>query len=258
VTLPHFLAKLATPDEAGRIVLALDDDLSNHLQAVRIRTGEHIVLANGRGSGYEIVVDTWGEARLEGRVVRKLNERSRERLLLVQGISKHDRMDQTIRQATEIGVEQIIPLECERATVRLTTTTRQAKRERWERIAQSAAEQSARLSVPTIAPPLDLGETLALLKSEYGLLVAWEEAGERGLLTGEAVECLSRGQKHPRLALFVGPEGGFSASEIERMCAAGAHVISLGPTILRTETAALVALALVLYHLGGLGANTRA
>jgi 16S rRNA (uracil1498-N3)-methyltransferase len=149
--------------------------------------------------------------------------------------------------------------------------TAKAKQERWQRIAQSAAEQSCQLQLPHIAEPLDLTAAIAQAKGAGPLLFFWEEPGGRSL--AEALEAAleatrpgahpeAPGEAHPKphplsppqATLFVGPEGGFSAEEAALLKNAGAHTITLGETILRTETAAVVACALVLYHLGGLGA----
>jgi 16S rRNA (uracil1498-N3)-methyltransferase len=201
----------------------------------------------------------------------------------VQGISATDRMDQTIRQTTELGIRRIIPLESERSTVRLDDEARAAKRRRWERVARGAAEQSGQLVLPAIEMPCALPEALALLVTLgcEGLVFFWEEPG--GLSLGEALEQLglvrerpaTDGQlrlesqpvfqheaqpepqpaRQPRLAVFIGPEGGFSEAEATLIRAQGAQVATLGATILRTETAAVVACALILHQLGGLGAR---
>jgi 16S rRNA (uracil1498-N3)-methyltransferase len=174
-------------------------------------------------------------------------------LTLVQGVSKGERMEQAIRQTTEIGVTRIIPLLSERVIVRLGQDDARKKRDRWHRIARSAAEQAGRNAVPQLTLPVDLEGSLAACADCDGIICAWEESSEASLHT--AVEAIrSRSNKPlPHIALYIGPEGGFSGSEVERLRAAGALVVSLGPTILRTETAGLVASALLLHELGGLG-----
>ncbi|MDR2196604.1 MAG: 16S rRNA (uracil(1498)-N(3))-methyltransferase [Coriobacteriales bacterium] len=256
MTLPHFLtdAPLA-PDEEGRLALSLTRELAEHLRSARIRPGEHIVLADGQGKGLEIEVEAVFGERLEGRVVRRLIDRVGEQLTLVQGISRSDRMDQIVRQATELGLVRIIPFKAERTTVRLDEAQRNAKQERWKRVARAATEQSTRLTAPLIDAPVDLAGALALTDDFDGRILAWEEAGDTAMPLGLLVRGMATAVfANPRIALFIGPEGGFAPAELVQMREAGVQLASLGPTILRTETAALVAAAIVLYHLGGLGA----
>jgi 16S rRNA (uracil1498-N3)-methyltransferase len=256
VTLPHFfIDEIALVDEQRRVALRVDKQLGDHLRSARIRPGERIVVIDLENRGLEIEVDfisTPGE--LEGRVMRILLDRIGEQLTLVQGISKTEHMDQTIRQATELGLVRIIPLLAERSTVRIQGDAQKSKLERWQRIAKAAAEQSGRFNLPTIESLCNLTDCLAELSDYDGLIVAWEEAPEGDI--GVLVEKIKkRVFANPKVALFVGPEGGFSAAEVSQMMAAGAVCASLGANILRTETAALTASALVLYHLGGLGAD---
>jgi 16S rRNA (uracil1498-N3)-methyltransferase len=194
-------------------------------------------------------------------------------LTLVQGISAAERMDQTLRQTTELGVSRVIPLESERSTVRLDDRARPSKQRRWQRIARSAAEQSGRLRMPEIGAPTGLEDALALVRG-HALFLFWEEPG--GMAFGEAWErCVAAHGEAPlcatppedggapcpcplrppsvRTVLFIGPEGGFSAAEAGLIEGAGAYAVSLGRHILRTETAAVVACALALSRLGRLG-----
>jgi len=176
-------------------------------------------------------------------------------LTLIQGISASDRMDTTIRQVTELGVSEIIPLCSERSIVRLDDRRKQARIERWKRISISASEQSGQMMVPSINEPFGLDQVLALLSGYDALICCWEEPN--GVSIKEALKRSLK--KHraqyddPKVALFIGPEGGFSLAEVENMRQQGAVVATLGSTILRTETAAVVASALVLYELGYLG-----
>jgi 16S rRNA (uracil1498-N3)-methyltransferase len=258
VTLPHFFVGTPLiPDETGRLSLQADGELNRHLRSARIRPGEHIVLIEQPGEGLELLVRALSATgALTGSLVGRHHAPAGKQLTLVQGISKSDSMDRTVRQVTELGVTRLIPLECERSTVQLDAAGRQAKLKRWQRLAKAAAEQSARLRIPAIEAPCDLAATRALLADYDGLLLLWEEAPEGPL--GELTEDILKHAASPvRIAVIVGPEGGFSTAEVAALCQAGARLVSLGASILRTETAALVASALVLYHLGGLGATAR-
>jgi 16S rRNA (uracil1498-N3)-methyltransferase len=283
MSFPHFFIADMPPATAGETVLIpLDTETSLHMRTLRLRAGEHVMVADKPGHGWELKLTSVPQRRspvVEGVLVGEHRASRAAELTLVQGISAADRMDQTIRQTTELGVARIIPLLSERSTVRLSGATAKAKQERWQRIAQSAAEQSCQLQLPHIAEPLDLTAAIAQARGAGPLLFFWEEPGGRSLAealegarsgahpearsaTPEAAHPEAPGEAHPKphplsppqATLFVGPEGGFSAEEAALLKNAGAHTITLGETILRTETAAVVACALVLYHLGGLGA----
>jgi 16S rRNA (uracil1498-N3)-methyltransferase len=137
-----------------------------------------------------------------------------------------------------------------RTIVRLDADKRIARGERWQRIAKSAAEQSKRASVPQVAAPISLAEALELLAGYDRIVVLWEDSSDAGLA---ATLADLRGQADARVALVVGPEGGLGADEVELLRERGALVATLGPSVMRTETAAVVALALAIAALGGMG-----
>ena len=172
------------------------------------------------------------------------------RVTLFQGVAKGDKMDSIVRQAVEVGAEKVVPVLTARCVVRLDAAKRAAKGERWRRIAKSAAEQAKRASVPEVCDPVDLSDALRLLAAYDRVVVLWEERRVRAL--SETLADL-RGHENATVALIVGPEGGLTAEEVELLTAGGAVVASLGPTVLRTETAAVVSLALAVATLGGMG-----
>jgi len=256
MSLPHFF--LAKPLQCTGEVASgeLDQEQREHWRSLRLKTGERIVVVDSPDHGLELELTNLPgpyDGIFSGHIRGQLIGRCEQQLTLVQGISAADRMDQTIRQCTELGLVRIIPLLSQRSSVRLDAQQAASKLQRWQRVARSAAEQSCRLSLPNIEAPCNLDSALRSLAGYDGLIVAWEEAGGQPL--GAVVRQLAaKVFANPRLALFIGPEGGFAASEVQAMLAAGAVQVSLGPTILRTETAAVVASTIALYHLGGLGA----
>jgi 16S rRNA (uracil1498-N3)-methyltransferase len=255
-----FVKKISGGAEGASVSLRLDAEAILHMRTLRLRAGERVVVADEPGHGWELELTSTPQRHstvVEGVLISERTESRKVDLTLVQGISSAERMDQTIRQVTELGVARIVPLKSERSNVRLEDRARKAKGERWRRIARSAAEQSGQLLLPWIEEPLDLVETLDLVKDLDGLLFFWEEPG--GCSLTDALENCALPQNDPllspRVALFIGPEGGFSAAEAARLKNAGARTVTLGKTILRTETAAVVACALVLFRLGALGAR---
>jgi len=271
VTLPHFHipqevntlagdsagkgAQQQAPSEAFNkndvIELTLDEDIIRHFNVLRLKAQEHFVLVdpNGAAHTFELIEPIeHNSKRVKAQFLACEQYENPVSVTLVQGISSSDRMDQTIRQVTELGVSRIIPLESDRCTVRLTSESREKKKDRWLRIIRAAAEQSTCGFLPVLQAPCTLLDALSLVSDCDVVLAAWEEY--EGLGIREALA--GRGPK-AHVALFVGPEGGFDVSEIEVMQAAGAHLVSLGSSILRTETAAVVGTALVLHELGELG-----
>lgn len=238
----------------GVYSLDVEQQTQAHMLAQRLTVGEQfwISFADQNAVLFEVVES----AKRRGiparvRICRTEQIQSRHTLTLIQGISATDRMDTTIRQVTELGVSTIIPLSSQRSIIRLDDQRKHARTERWQRISISAAEQSGQLTVPDIHEPIGLEQTLALLSGYDVLICCWEETG--GLSIRDALKQSLTDGASPKVALFIGPEGGFSVSEVDCMRQHGAIVATLGNTILRTETAAVVASALVLYELGHLG-----
>jgi 16S rRNA (uracil1498-N3)-methyltransferase len=155
-----------------------------------------------------------------------------------------------LEKGTEIGVAKFVPLVSHRGVVR-PQSGRVERRERWRRIVTEATEQCGRSYIPELAPPMLLSD--ALESSEGLRLLPWE--GERQATLRQALrEAAGKGKKAPAVSIFVGPEGGFARQEVDRAVDLGVWTVSLGPRVLRSETAGIVAAAAVLYELGELGA----
>jgi 16S rRNA (uracil1498-N3)-methyltransferase len=181
-----------------------------------------------------------------------LESRRGPRITLAQGVAKGDKMDAIVRQAVEVGAAEILPLMLTRTVVRLDARKRAERGERWRRVSRAAAEQSHRDAVPLVHDPLTLKNALPLLAEHDAVFVLWEEAAGIGL--GVALrEHASRDDA--RVALVVGPEGGLTPEEVALLESIGASTVTLGPGILRTETAAVVALAVAQHVFGGLGGS---
>lgn len=209
----------------------------------RLGAGDAIRLFDGAGRE----VDARLEAPVDGgpwRAIRvgevQLGRRAAP-LTLVYGLPKGDKLDRVTRQITELGAARLILLDCARSVVRLTGPRAEKRRERLARVGAEAARQCARADALTIEGPLDLAAALDATADHT-----------RWVLHPEAGGALAEAPCTPPLALFVGPEGGFAPAEVEALAAAGAHPIGLDCPVLRTETAAPVAVALALYRMGGL------
>lgn len=188
-----------------------------------------------------------GELRIDGRsagaTLTELRERAQSgipHVTIAQGIPKGQKMDFVVEKLTELGVASIVPLQSERTIV---ADVGSNKLERWRRLAKSAAQQCGRADIPQIAEPVSLPELLSHAGEYDVVLFPWELAAPA--LLREVLPPLVVHAR--RILVLIGPEGGFSHEEAEAAQAAGAHSISLGKRILRTETAGLVTLSIIAY-----------
>jgi 16S rRNA (uracil1498-N3)-methyltransferase len=235
-------------DLADGAQVTLGDEAYHHLIVVlrRIR-GDNIVLFNGRGGEYPATIETVGKRKLDARITqfRDVARESALPVTLVQAVSKGERMDYSIQKAVELGVTAIQPVITEHVVVRLDAERWARKCEHWQSIAVSACEQSGRTRVPRVAPVQDLATWLGACPPEALRLVLSPVATPTPL---------KRSPGQP-VVLLVGPEGGLSELELKLVDLAGFTGLPLGPRVLRTETAGVVALAVLQSQWGDMGAS---
>lgn len=249
-----FLTSGLASDAVGGSVVGLPlspQDLHHAVSVLRVRIGERIEVVSPDGIGWAVAVTDAQPDGLSAELLERLDPESTPDITLVQGVAKGEKMDAIVRQAVELGARAIIPLLSERCVVRLDETKSASRTARWRRVAGSAAEQSHRSSIPRVSEPMTLARFCETLADYDAVVVLWEDESQGGL----AAALRAAAVRSPRVAVVVGPEGGLAASEVDVLRAAGAAVVGLGPTIMRTETAAIVGLALVASHLGGLGSD---
>lgn len=244
----------------GRV--SLTGSLGRQLSRVlRLRPSDHIVLLDDSGWAYEVELDRVTRGLATGHIVGAWEPRTEPsaRLVLYQALPKRRKFDWILQKGTELGVSTFVPLVTERCVRARGKRDEGHKLARWRRIVAEAAEQSGRARLPRVlqvtpfaeaceAPPRD---TLALMAS----------VGGEAVPLSKALRSLKDVAPHLRVAaphlrevrLYVGPEGGFAPREVALAREAGIVLVSLGPRILRTETAGLVALSAVLYALGDMG-----
>lgn len=244
----------AIGDRFGSTTVTFTPEQSHQIERVlRLRAGDRVVaVCAGREHMVELTAIAHG--RSEGRVieVRRPDREPPLRVVLAQGLPKGDKMEMIVQKAVEIGVAEIRPLRAARCVVQLQGERARARTQRWQAIAREASEQSGRLAVPPVHEVCALADALAEARESGdspALLLLWE--GETS--TGLAAALRSRTAATGPVWLFVGPEGGWAPEEVDLARAAGAVPVSLGPRILRTETAGPAALAMVLFALGDLG-----
>ncbi|MEO6026888.1 MAG: 16S rRNA (uracil(1498)-N(3))-methyltransferase [Candidatus Binatia bacterium] len=219
-----------------------------HLQRVlRLREGDTVTLFDDAGIEHDGVILSLSPRVATVRVTASAApaRESPIAITLYQGIPKGRKLDLIVEKATELGVVAIVPFVSTFGTASIGTAG--GKRERWERIALAAAKQSGRTSIPTIGETLTFPEVLTAAAALERALLFFEDAGATPLPTPEPVTTPPKSA-----AIVIGPEGGFSADEVTRALNGGIIVCGLGPRILRTETAALIATALVQARWGDL------
>lgn len=163
---------------------------------------------------------------------------------LFQGLPKSDKLEWILQKCVELGADGVIPVETKRSIVKIEPKKKDAKQSRWQAIAESAAKQSKRSVIPTVHPATSFESALNMAKELDLVLVPYENK-EGMASTKKALQQLKAGMK---IGIFIGPEGGFEEKEIERLQEIGAHIISLGKRILRTETAAITAVGMVMLY----------
>lgn len=260
MALQHFyLDNQVLANEAAPVFpLRLAADDAKHARVLRLAPGEHIAVVDAAKDYFECEVVSFDRDAMHVRIAKMIeDDKSQPTVVLVQGIAKGDKMDGIIRHATEVGVSGFVPLICERSIVKLDEKKAAAKTARWRTIAKSAAMQSGQHGIPEISEPMNLAAVCEFARLAAAVLVCWEEAREGSIreALNNALGKQSISSEDARVLVVVGPEGGFTQREVDALCEANrfASVVSLGPSILRTETAGLIAPSLVLYELGGLG-----
>lgn len=224
------------------------DSAQSHQMAtvLRLRAGDRITAFDGGGGEFEIVLDSVNRSSTGGRIVdrRAGHPQPAIDVTLYQSVLKGDRLDWLVQKTVEVGVGRIVPMVTEHCVARGLTAKRL---ERLRRIAIEASEQSGRTSVPSIGESITLAEAMETLS--IPAMIPWENQAD-----GPVSSVLDRlvPEKAGAIALFIGPEGGFSDAEIAAAAGAGVIPVTLGPRILRSETAAIVALTLVLSREGTL------
>lgn len=216
------------------------------LKVLRLKIGDRVVLFDPKGSEWVAEVEA-SEPEIVWMQLIEPSFSEREHpvsLWLYQGIPKGEKMDFIVQKATELGVHRIIPMWTRRTVVQLSAERARTKCERWQRLAKAAAEQCGARFVPEVAMPKTFAQALQEVKNSDVLLLFYEAAEEPLRKT------MANYQSPKIISLMVGPEGGFEPEEISAAQKVGAHIVSLGKRILRTETASIVAIALVLYELG--------
>lgn len=241
----HFFAE---PSQIKEKMIYIQGPDVNHIQHVlRMKPGEQVSVSDGQGKEYLCEIDCYeqGTAVLKILSIGSGEGELPSRIFLFQGLPKGDKMELIIQKAVELGVYEVIPVATKRTVVKLDPKKAGKKTERWNAISLSAAKQCRRSLVPKVRQVMTFGQALSYGADLDTLLMPyeWEQDMEK---TKNVIAALKPGQS---IGVFIGPEGGFEDSEAERAVREGAIPITLGKRILRTETAGLVAVSVLMYHL---------
>lgn len=241
----HFFV---TTNQVEKPYIYIEGSDVNHMRNVlRMKQGEQLSVSDGDNHKYLCRVDSYEEDRalLEILEEEEVDTELASKIYLFQGLPKGDKMELIIQKAVELGVYQVIPTAMKRCVVRLDKKKSGKKVNRWNEIARGAAKQSGRGRIPDVSRVMGFQEALSYAKDLDVVLIPYELAAGMEH-TRRVIEAVKPGQS---VGIFIGPEGGFEKEEVIRALDAGAKEITLGKRILRTETAGLAVLSVLMYHL---------
>ena len=228
--------------------IVIDGDDVNHIKnVVRLKENDNVIISSGDNVDYYCHLSELGEDQITA-VIDQVDEEGRElpcRIYLFQGLPKADKMELIIQKAVELGACEIIPVAMKRSVVKLDAKKEASKLKRWSMIAESAAKQSKRSIIPAITNVKTFKEAVAYANDLDVLLLPYECA-EGMEETRRIVRDIKPGQS---IGIFIGPEGGFESSELELAQEAGSKIVTLGKRILRTETAGMMLLSVLMFEL---------
>lgn len=234
------------PDQIAGPTVRFDGEQAHQMrQVLRLRPGDRVLALDGLGRQYELVLAEVTNARVTGQVIGQAEVAGEPfvRLTLYQSLLRREKFEWVLQKGTEIGVAAFVPVITRRSLVRDTKDVNPEKLNRWRRIIKEAAEQSGRGLLPGLSPPAQFAAAALESRAADCALIAWE--GDTPNTIRETLRPDARS-----VALFVGPEGGFDPDEVDEAVGSGAIPVTMGRRILRTETAAVVGSALILYELG--------
>jgi len=227
--------------------LLVDGDRARYLgRALRLRVGDEIIVFNGEGPEWTATIDAMTKSTATLRICDsyEAGTESPLKIHLVQGVSRGERMDYVVQKATELGIKRITPVLTEYGVVKFDEKRAAKRREHWEHIAVSACEQCGRTRLPLIDSPMSLKDWFGSKPNDVDAELILRPGAPVGLTGIEAPTT--------KVCVLIGPEGGFSETEYEDATIADFDAVSLGPRVLRTETAAVAALSVLQSRWGDL------
>ena len=221
-------------------------DAKHLIRVLRCEVGQELILSDNQGNDYDVIIrriDREADSVETSVISRKENETENNiSITLFQGIPKADKMDFIIMKSTELGVNKIVPVDTKYCVAKIPPQKIQAKTQRFQKIADEAAKQCQRGKIPKVSAPVSYHGALEMVSSFDLVLIAYELETVNHLRN-----VINQHQAAKKIALFVGPEGGFAEEEVFEAVEKGAVSITLGKRILRTETAGISLISMLLY-----------
>lgn len=241
----HFFV---SPDQIDEKYVTITGGDVNHIKNVlRMKIDEELLISNGQDKDYYCKIESVSDDEIKAVILDEEFEGTElpTELYLFQGLPKSDKMELIIQKAVELGVKEIIPVATKRCVVKLDDKKEASKIKRWQAISESAAKQSRRTIIPEVSSVMSFKEAINRAKEFELGIIPYENFKDMT----ETKEVLKKVQKGIKIGIFIGPEGGFEESEIQYALENGIHPISLGKRILRTETAGLAILSVLMFQL---------
>lgn len=241
----HFFV---TPDKISENYILITGSDVNHIKNVlRMKNGEEVLISDGQGKDYLCEIDDITGENISARITERDFEGTelKNRLYLFQALPKNDKMELIIQKAVELGAFAIIPVKTSRCVMKLDEKKEKAKLKRWNSISESAAKQSRRSIIPEVMKPLTFSEALKYAGDFDLNIIPYENFKDME----ETVRILGDIEEKRSIGIFIGPEGGFAQEEIDKAMELGIKPISLGRRILRTETAGMSILSVLMFRL---------
>lgn len=231
------------------------EDVKHIYKVLRLQSGEKVSINNCEGKEYLGEISDINKKTVVVKIKEELavNNESTVNIFLFQGLPKSSKMDLIVQKATELGVKEITPVITKRVDVKAEAGEFK-KADRWSRIALEACKQCKRTLLPKVNLPMQFEELVEKLKDMDLVIVPYEN--EDGFGIKNVAAQLGQGRESiNNIAVIIGPEGGFEQEEIDELKEKGSHIVTLGPRILRTETAGFVCVSLLMYELGDIGGS---
>lgn len=238
------------PEQVKAKEIIIEGTDVNHIKNVlRMKLGEELKVSDGNNISYHCKIAKMDEENVVVDIIEKhlADTELSTKIYLFQGLPKNDKMELIVQKAVELGVYQVIPVSTKRAIVKLDEKKAAKKVMRWNAIAESGAKQSGRSQIPKVTDVMSFEEAIQYVESQQieHKLIPYELA--EGITRTK--EVIGQIQKEQSVGIFIGPEGGFEKSEVEQALTHGFEEITLGRRILRTETAGLALLSILMYQL---------
>ena len=246
----RFFAGSDAIDEKNNLIRLVGPDVNHIRNVLRMKKGGELWISDGAEKEYHCEIETMDENEVMLRILYA-QEPEYElpcRIVLFQGLPKGEKMELIIQKAVELGALDVIPVKTRRSVMQLDEKRAAKKTIRWQQIAEAAAKQCRRMKVPKVHEPVGFREALEAASELDAVLIPYElETGISG--TRDILHSIKAGQS---VGIFIGPEGGFEPSEVQEAIDSGAVPVTLGHRILRTETAAMTLLSVLMFLLEGL------